>query len=220
MNKKFKALMAYLNPVGSVGINVDMFFDEIEYFGSNWVTEDGKNLKMLDIFQDFIYKLINDLARDLYSRTNEDDSAFWVDITINPRKRKIKITPKFYQYIKEDEKFINFNWRDYDGFGLIDEYIYDLDLDEIKIEYNGFDGNFDHSITHIKTDKPLRFFRNEFNELISDVLNNEEWNDEGGGFGKMTLKNNEDNDGILTYTKVTKTIESGEPIIVDENYFK
>ena len=55
---------------------------------------------------------------------------------------------------------------------------------------------------------------------ISDVLNNEEWNDEGGGFGKMTLKNNEDNDGILTYTKVTKTIESGEPIIVDENYFK
>jgi hypothetical protein len=220
MNKKFKALMAYLNPVGSVGINVDMFFDEIEYFGSNWVTEDGKNLKMLDIFQDFIYKLINDLARDLYSRTNEEDSAFWVDITINPRERKIKITPKFYQYIKEDEKFINFNWRDYDGFGLIDEYIDNLDLDEIKIEYNGFDGNFDHSITHIKTDKPLRFFRNQFNELISDVLNNEEWNDEGGGFGKMTLKNNEDNDGILTYTKVTKTIESGEPIIVDENYFK
>jgi hypothetical protein len=53
-NKIFRALMAYLNPVGPIGAVVDMWGQEVEYFPNSWTSNDTLRFKLFELFEGFI----------------------------------------------------------------------------------------------------------------------------------------------------------------------
>ena len=53
----FKMLMMYLNPIGSVGTNVDMYWDDIEYFDDVFFSTTGEQIKPPRMFKQFLEKV-------------------------------------------------------------------------------------------------------------------------------------------------------------------
>jgi hypothetical protein len=107
-NKKnlniFKMLMLYLNPIGPVGLNIDMFKDDIENFDRSLVNTSGKLITPPRMFTDFLKKLVFENGFDLYQNTNKQDYVYVCDMTIDPLEKKITLKPKFWNYSRETEK--------------------------------------------------------------------------------------------------------------------
>ena len=72
--RTFKALMAYLNPIGPIGANVDMYGDEIEYFPHIWQSEKTFKFTLVEILEKFIQNILKTNGDKLYNRTNKKDS--------------------------------------------------------------------------------------------------------------------------------------------------
>ena len=116
--RTFKALMAYLNPIGPIGANVDMWYDDIEYFPSRWQSEKTSNFTLVEILEKFIQNILKTNGDKLYNRTNKKDSTYWVDVTINPRNREIVLIPKYYVY-NESKTNKRFDWRETRNYYII-----------------------------------------------------------------------------------------------------
>jgi uncharacterized protein YrzB (UPF0473 family) len=220
-NKTFRALMAYLNPVGPIGANIDMWGNEVEYYPSNWTSEDTMRFKMLDLFQDFIRNIISVYGDRLYNNTNKQDSVYWVDVTINPRKREIKLVPKYYTYSEEKDNR-SFDWRELRHYYPLSKFMEDMEVDKLIIDYNGFENNFDATITYEGENmkkEDVRYFSDEIRNMIGEIFESDGWNDEGGGYGVMKLYD-EDSNGYLHHNHIYKHITSGDSIILKEEDFK
>lgn len=221
LNKKtFKALMAYLNPIGSIGGNVDMWGDEVEYFPTVWTSNETFRFKLIDVFQKFLRTLILKFANELFERTDGKDSVYWVDTTINPKKREIVITPKYYTYTESKDNR-RFDWRQLRNYYSLSKFMEDIDLEEIIIDYTGYENDFDLTITCNNEElngQDTRFFKYDVRMMISEVLETDSWNDGAGGHGVMKLYD-KDNNGYLYHNWVEKEITSGEPIILKEEDF-
>lgn len=220
-NKKtFKALMAYLNPIGSIGTNVDMFTDEIEFFPAEWSSKKTFNFRPIDLFMDFIYKLLNKNGQALFDRTDKQDTTYWVDVTINPRKREIILTPKYFVY-NESKYNTTFDWRNLEQYYFLSKFMEDRNTDELIIDYSGFEGNFDCTLTY--NNKELKnpevyYLSRSIKQIIGDILKTDNWNSEAGGHGVMKLYD-ENNAGYLYHRWTEKNVEKGKPLILNEEDF-
>lgn len=105
--------MLYLNPIGPVGWNVDMFKDDILNFDRRLVDTSGKLITPPRIFTDFLEKLIFENGFDLYQKTSKHDYEYVCDMTIDPLQKKITLKPKFWNYSRETEKR-KFKGRDFE----------------------------------------------------------------------------------------------------------
>jgi hypothetical protein len=220
-NKIFRALMAYLNPIGPIGTNVDMWTDDVEYLPTVWVSQDTVRFKMLKLFENFIRTLILFYSKKLYNSTNKQDPTYWVDVTINPKKREIKLTPKYYTYSEEKDNR-RFDWRELRNYYSLSKFMEDMELEELIIDYNGHENNFDCTITYNNTtlnNQDTRFFSNDIRNMISEIVGSDGWNDEGGGHGVMKLYN-EGSNGYLHHNHLYKDVASGDSIIITEEEFK
>jgi hypothetical protein len=54
--------------------------------------------------------------------------------------------------------------------------------------------------------------------MISEILENDDWNEDAGGHGVLKLYD-EDNKGYLSHTWIEKNVVNGEPIILTEEDF-
>ena len=220
LNKRtFKALMAYLNPIGSIGGNVDMWGNEIEYFPTVWASNETFRFKLIEVFQKFLYELITKFGNELYEGTDGKDSVYWVDTTINPKTREIILTPKYYTYGEIKDKR-HFGWRELTNSHQLSEFMEDMETNELIIDYDGHESGFDEVLTYKdKNNKEhqVSYFRYSIFEMISEILENDNWNGEGGGHGTMKLY--DDNSGYLYHTWIEKKATSGEPIILKEEDF-
>ena len=220
-NKTFRALMAYLNPIGPIGANVDMYGGEIEYFPSNWVSEDTNRFNIFELFQGFILEIVGDNGKRLYNRTDKTDSTFWVDITIDPTDRSIKLIPKYYVY-KESKDNRTFDWRETRNYYIISKWMEDRNTEEVTIDYTGHESNFDLKITYNNKEmngSENRYFSYDARMMISEILETDSWNEDAGGYGVLKLYD-EDNAGYLSHTWVEQNVANGEPIILTEEDFK
>jgi hypothetical protein len=220
-NKIFRALMAYLNPVGPIGAVVDMWGQEVEYFPINWTSNDTLRFKLFELFEGFIRQIVEDNGTRLYNRTDKNDSSFWVDLTIDPTDRSIKLTPKYYTYSEEKDNR-RFDWRELRNYYSLSKFMEDMELEELIIDYNGHENNFDCTITYNNKEmngQDTRFFEYDVRMMISEILGSDGWNDEGGGHGVMKLYN-KDSNGYLHHNHVYQDVTSGEPIILTEEDFK
>jgi hypothetical protein len=102
--KTFKMLMMYLNPIGTVGTNVDMYWDEIEYFDDVFFTTTGEQIRPPRIFKQFLGKVLLSYGSLLYQNTNKQDNTFVCDIIIDPSDKKIVLTPKYWDYTRKRNK--------------------------------------------------------------------------------------------------------------------
>lgn len=213
--------MAYLNPVGPIGVNVDMYGQEIEFFPTTWATQRVVRFKLFELFQTFIVRLTDNNGKRLYNRTDKNDNNFWVDITIDPTDRSIKLTPKYIVYTQSQDNR-RFDWRQLRNYYSLSKFMEDMDLEEIIIGYDGHDTNFDLTITHNKEElngQDTRFFAYDVRMMISEVLETDSWNEEGGGYGTMRLYD-ENSNGYLYHIWEERNIAKGEPIILTEEDFK
>jgi len=220
-NKIFRALMAYLNPIGPIGANIDMYGGEVEYFPSNWVSEDTNRFNIFELFQGFIREIVDDNGKRLYNRTDKTDSTFWVDITIDPTDRSIKLIPKYYVY-KESEDNKTFDWRELRNYYIISRFMENRNIEEVIIDYTGHENNFDLTITYDNKEmngSENRYFSYETRMMISEILETDSWDEEAGGYGVLKLYD-EDNKGYLSHTWVEQNVANGEPIILTEEDFK
>ena len=100
----FKMLMMYLNPIGSVGTNVDMYWDDIEYFDDVFFSTTGEQIKPPRMFKQFLEKVLLSYGNLLYQNTNGQDNTFVCDIIIDPSDKKIILTPKYWDYERKRNK--------------------------------------------------------------------------------------------------------------------
>jgi len=224
MTKKkqiFNALMAYLNPVGPIGANVDMFVNDIEYFPNIWASQNTHRFKMIELFNHFIRQIVEDNGTRLYNRTDKNDGSFWVDLTIDPTDRSIKLIPKYYTYSEEKDNR-RFDWRELINYYSLSKFMEDMELEELIIDYNGQENDFSCTITYNNEElngQDTRFFEYDVRMMISEVLGTDGWFDEGGGHGVIKLYN-KDSNGYLYHNDVYQDVTSGEPIILTEKDFE
>ena len=219
--RTFRALMAYLNPIGPIGANVDMWAgDEIEYFPSKWATEKNNTFTIIEIFERFFKSIIITYAQDLFNRTDIHEPTYWVDFSVYPKKREIVMTPKYYTYTESKDN-TRFDWRQLTNYYSLSKFMEDMNLEELIIDYGGFENNFDLTIKYngeILNGQDTRFFAYDVRMMISDVLETDHWNEEAGGHGVMKLYD-KDNAGYLYHSWVERNITKGEPIILKEEDF-
>lgn len=222
MNKKlFKGIMAYLNPVGPIGGVVDMWGQEIEYFPKSWTSNNTLRFKLVDLFEDFIRQIVEDNGKKLYDRTDKNDSIFWVDVTIDPTDRSIKLTPKYIVYTQSNDNR-RFDWRELRNYYSLSKFMEDRDLEEIIIDYDGHENDFSLTITYNNKElnsEDTRFFKYDVRMMISEILETDSWNEEGGGFGTMKLYN-EGSNGYLYHTWEERNFKKGESIILTQEDFE
>jgi hypothetical protein len=220
-NKIFRALMAYLNPVGPIGAVVDMLGQEVEYFPNNWTSNDTLRFKLFELFEGFIRQIVEDNGTRLYNRTDKKDSSFWVDLTIDPTDRSIKLMPKYIVYTQSKDNR-RFDWRELRNYYSLSKFMEDMELEELIIDYTGHENNFGCTITYNNEElngQDTRFFKYDVRMMISEILEGDSWNEEGGGYGVMKLYN-ENSNGYLYHTWEERNVTKGEPIILTEEDFK
>lgn len=222
--RTFRALMAYLNPIGPIGANIDMWVDDIEYFPENWATERTHKFAPIEIFRKFFHSILINYGKELYNRTDKHEPTYWVDFSVYPKKREIVITPKYYTYTESKDNR-RFDWRQLRNYYSLSKFMEDRDYEkneEIIIDYSGFENNFDLRITYNNKEvnkEDTRFFAYDVRRMIDEILENDNWNDDAGGHGTLKLYD-EDSNGYLYHTWVEKNTTKGEPLILKEEDFE
>ena len=219
--RTFRALMAYLNPIGPIGSNVDMWAEEIEYFPSKWVTEKTHQFTVIEIFERLFQTILKNYGEQLYNRTDKHEPTYWVDFSVYPKKREIVLTPKYFTYteIKDNKRF---DWRELRNYYSLSKFMEDRNLEELIIDYSGFENNFDLTITYNNKElngQDARFFQYDVRMMISEVLETDSWNEDTGGHGVLKLYN-KNNNGYLHHVWVEKNVTIGESIILTEDNFE
>lgn len=213
--------MAYLNPVGPIGGVVDMWGREIEYFPKSWTSNDTLRFKLFVLFEGFIRQIVEDNGKRLYDRTDKNDNSFWVDVTIDPTDRSIKLQPKYIVYTQSKDNR-RFDWRQLRNYYSFSKFMEDYEnVEEIIIDYDGHENDFSLKITFNNKElngQDTRFFAYDVRMMVSEVLENDSWNEEGGGFGTMKLYNQGSN-GYLYHTWQERNVAKGEPIILTQEDF-
>jgi len=219
--RTFRALMAYLNPIGSIGANIDMWINNIEYFPENWVTERTHRFTIIDIFKKFFHSILTNYGEELYNRTNKHEPTYWVDFSVYTKEREIVIIPKYFTYTesKDNRKF---DWRQLRDYYSLSKFMEDMELEELIVDYSGHENNFDCTITYNNKElnrQDTGFFAYEVRMMISEVLETDSWDEDAGGNGVLKLYN-QDSNGYLYHVWVERNTTKGEPIILKEENFE
>ena len=131
------------------------------------------------------------------------------------------MTPKYFTYTEsKDNK--TFDWRQLREYYSLSKFMEDMNLEEIIIDYAGFENNFDLTITYNNKElngQDTRFFQYDVRMMISEVLETDSWNEDAGGNGVLKLYN-QNNYGYLYHVWVERNVTKGEPIILKEEDFE
>jgi len=229
MNYKntFKALMAYLNPIGPIGVNIDMQADTIEYVPSAFWSEKGFKVPILDYFEDFIIKLIENHGREMIPETIGDwTTAWWCDVTIDPQKRQIILVAK-YETEENKEKTAEFQYTDNTSerlFNYIQRY------DTLLIDFTYGQGDFIVDDVSTLTNESIMKFRSYYEmffgetsfhnwvlNLTKEVINLDSY-DEPGGSGTLVL--NRDGNNRIVLNQINLVTKKAKTIIIDSKYME
>ena len=229
MNYKntFKALMAYLNPIGPIGVNIDMHSDPIEYVPSAFWSEKGFKVPILDYFEDFIIKLVEDHGSEMFTDEVEYwDNVWWCDVTIDPQKRQIILIAK-YDARENQKKTTEFQYTDNTSERLFN-YIKSYDTLLIDFTYGHGDFIVDEvststniSIMNVRSYYEMFFgetsFHNWVLDLAKEVINLDSY-DEPGGSGTLVL--NRDGNNRIVLNQINLVTKKAKTIIIDSKYME
>jgi hypothetical protein len=229
MNYKntFKALMAYLNPIGPIGVNIDMHSETIEYVPSAFWSEKGFKVPILDYFEDFIIKLVEDHGSKMFTKEVEYwDNAWWCDVTIDPQKRQIILIAK-YEARENKEKITEFQYTDNTSERLFN---YIKSYDTLLIDFTYGHGDFivdevststNKSIMNVRSYYEMFFGETSFHNcvlnLTKEVINLDSY-DEPGGSGTLVL--NRDGNNRFVLNQINLVTKKAKTIIIDSKYME
>ena len=220
----FKMLMMYLNPIGSVGTNVDMYWDDIEYFDDVFFSTTGEQIKPPRMFKQFLEKVLLSYGNLLYQNTNGQDNTFVCDIIIDPSDKKIILTPKYWDYDRKRNKIPLPKDSDHYFRGVIENNIPKLRDGRpysLYIEFSGEGMNFTVNDVLLYSENntiSVGFDRdNASNEIFTTMRDFVGPDDDMEYDG--SLKYTHEGDSMLILNHTEKKFLSGESIIITKEDF-
>ena len=231
--KIFNGLMTYLKPIGSVGTNVEMNTDSVEYFDGVMWRENGNPIKLVKMFHEFIISLCNENGMEMWNSTNKEDSIWNTDVTINPQEKEIILHTKYMEHISNQYRQ-NWDWWDIPAKEV--DYISNVfeknkNLEKIifdcSVRYNDFDlteFSLQYKNGKVVSGKVNDYYRlrSEIKRLLKfKILGENNYDDIGDsdGFDATIVCGREEETSYVSLEVYDREYRKGKIIIIDENYF-
>jgi hypothetical protein len=231
--KLFSGLMTYLKPIGSVGTNIEMNTDSVEYFDSIMWRENGNGIKLIKMFKDFIVGLCNENGMEMWNSTNKEDSIWNVDVTINPQEKEIILQANYFETTRNKYRK-GWDWWDipvkdieyisnvFETYKNVEKLIFDcsvrysdFDLTEFSLQYkNG-------KTTRGEVTNLFALEREIFRLLKFEILGENDYDEIGDndGFDATIVCGREEATSYVSLEVYDREFRKGKRIIIDESYF-
>ena len=232
--KLFNGLITYLKPIGSVGTNIEMDTDEVEYFDGRMWRENGNAIKLIKMFKDFIVGLCNENGFEMWNSTNKEDSIWNVDVTINPQEKEIILHAKYMEHTS-NQYTQNWDWWDIPLKGVdyisnvfeknknVEKLIFDCSIRDDD-DFNLSDFSLQYKNGKVVSGKVNDYYmlRSEIFRLLKfEILDENDYDDiaNGDGFDATIVCGREEETSYVSLEVYDKEFKKGKRIIIDESYF-
>lgn len=231
--KIFNGLITYIKSTGSVGTNIEMNTDSVEYFDGVMWKENGNPIKVIKMFKDFIVSLCNENGFEMWNSTNKEDSIWNVDVTVNPNEKQIILQANYMEYTSNQYRK-GWDWWDIPAIEVdyisnvfnknknVEKLIFDC-----TVRYNDFDLT-EFSLQY-KNGKVVSgevndyyMLRAEIKRLLKfDILGENDYDEigDGDGFDATIVCGREEETSYVSLEVYDREFRKGKRIIIDESYF-
>jgi hypothetical protein len=231
--KIFNGLITYIKSTGSVGTNIEMNTDSVEYFDGVMWKENSNPIKVIKMFKDFIVSLCNENGFEMWNSTNKEDSIWNVDVTVNPNEKQIILQTNFFETTSNKYKK---GWDWWDIPAIEADYISNVFnknknveklIFDCTVRYNDFDLT-EFSLQY-KNGKVVSgevndyyMLRAEIKRLLKfEILGENDYDEigDGDGFDATIVCGREEETSYVSLEVYDREFRKGKRIIIDESYF-
>jgi hypothetical protein len=231
--KIFNGLITYIKSTGSVGTNIEMNTDSVEYFDGVMWKENSNPIKVIKMFKDFIVSLCNENGFEMWNSTNKEDSIWNVDVTVNPNEKQIILQANYMEYTSNQYRK-NWDWWDIPAVEVdyisnvfnknknVEKLIFDC-----SVRYDDFnlsDFSLQYKNGKVVSGKVNDYYmlRAEIKRLLKFKILGENDYDEigdGDGFDATIVCGREEETSYVSLEVYDREFKKGKRIIIDESYF-
>jgi len=231
--KIFNGLITYIKSTGSVGTNIEMNTDNVEYFDGVMWKENGNPIKVIKMFKDFIVSLCNENGFEMWNSTNKEDSIWNVDVTVNPNEKQIILQANYMEYTSNQYRK-GWDWWDIPAIEVdyisnvfnknknVEKLIFDC-----TVRYNDFDlteFSLQYKNGKVVSGKVNDYYmlRAEIKRLLKfDILGENDYDEigDGDGFDATIVCGREEETSYVSLEVYDREFRKGKRIIIDESYF-
>ena len=231
--KIFNGLITYIKSTGSVGTNIEMNTDSVEYFDGVMWKENSNPIKVIKMFKDFIVSLCNENGFEMWNSTNKEDSIWNVDVTVNPNEKQIILQANYMEYTSNQYRK-NWDWWDIPAVEVdyisnvfnknknVEKLIFDC-----SVRYDDFnlsDFSLQYKNGKVVSGKVNDYYmlRAEIKRLLKFKILGENDYDEigdGDGFDATIVCGREEETSYVSLEVYDREFRKGKRIIIDESYF-
>jgi len=231
--KIFNGLITYIKSTGSVGTNIEMNTDSVEYFDGVMWKENGNPIKVIKMFKDFIVSLCNENGFEMWNSTNKEDSIWNVDVTVNPNEKQIILQANYMEYTSNQYRK-GWDWWDIPAIEVdyisnvfnknknVEKLIFDC-----TVRYNDFDlteFSLQYKNGKVVSGKVNDYYmlRAEIKRLLKfDILGENDYDEigDGDGFDATIVCGREEETSYVSLEVYDREFRKGKRIIIDESYF-
>lgn len=231
--KLFNGLMTYLKQIGSVGTNIDMNTDEVEYFDGKMWREDRKAIKLIRMFQDFIIELCNENGMEMWNSTSKEDSIWHVDVTINPQEKEIILQTNYFEIISNQYRK-DWDWWDIPAVEVdyisnvfnknknVEKLIFDCSVRDDDFNLSDFSLQYKNGKVVSGKVNDYYMLRSEIKRLLKfKILGENDYDDmaDFDGFDATIVCGREEETSYVSLYVYDREFKKGKRIIIDESYF-
>jgi hypothetical protein len=232
--KLFNGLMTYLRPMGSVGTNIEMNTNSVEYFDGVMWRENGNAIKIIKIFKEFLVDQCNKNGLEMWNSTNKEDSIWNVDVTVNPQEKEIVLQTNYMEHTSNQYRQ-NWDWWDIPAIEVdyisnvfkknknVEKLIFDCSIRDDDFNLSDFSLQYKNGKFVSGEVNDYYRLRSEIKRLLKFKILGEIDYDEigdGDGFDATIVCGREEETSYVSLEVYDREFRKGKRIIIDENYFK
>jgi len=230
--KLFNGLITYLKSIGSVGTNIEMNTDSVEYFDSIMWRENGNAIKLIKMFKDFIVSLCNENGFEMWNSTNKEDSIWNVDVTISPQEKQIILQANYMEHTSNQYRQ-NWDWWDiplkevdyisdvFEKNKNVEKLIFDCSIRDDDFNLSDFSLQYKNGKFISGKVNDYYMLRAEIKRLLIKILGENDYDELvfGDGFDATIVCGREEKTSYVSLEVYDREFRKGKRIIIDESYF-
>jgi hypothetical protein len=231
--KIFNGLITYIKSTGSVGTNIEMNTDSVEYFDGVMWKENGNPIKVIKMFKDFIVSLCNENGFEMWNSTNKEDSIWNVDVTVNPNEKQIILQANYMEYTSNQYRK-GWDWWDIPAIEVdyisnvfnknknVEKLIFDCSVRDDDFNLSDFSLQYKNGKVVSGEVNDYYMLRAEIKRLLKFKILGENDYDEigdGDGFDATIVCGREEETSYVSLEVYDREFRKGKRIIIDESYF-
>jgi hypothetical protein len=231
--KIFNGLITYIKSTGSVGTNIEMNTDSVEYFDGVMWKENSNPIKVIKMFKDFIVSLCNENGFEMWNSTNKEDSIWNVDVTVNPNEKQIILQANYMEYTSNQYRK-GWDWWDIPAIEVdyisnvfnknknVEKLIFDCSVRDDDFNLSDFSLQYKNGKVVSGKVNDYYMLRAEIKRLLKFKILGENDYDEigdGDGFDATIVCGREEETSYVSLEVYDREFRKGKRIIIDESYF-